>query len=100
MKVGSDLIKRAQMKLFAALDPGDIVGAVKLGSSGESIPETSIAFSEQLFDYCRSNDIEILGISSHPRTDKIQIGCVQAENWPKPSWGISGARYHLALLWY
>jgi hypothetical protein len=40
------------LKPFAALGPGDIVGARRSQTAGNAIKETSIAFSEQLFSYC------------------------------------------------
>jgi len=86
------------MRLFAALGPGDIVGAHRARLSGEDIKETSIAYSEQLFDYCKAAQIRTYAVSQHPRRDSFRDGLLQIENRPKPSWGRSGLGYHLAML--
>ena len=39
------------LKLFAALGPGDIVGAQRARIAGNAVNETSIAFSEQFISY-------------------------------------------------
>jgi glycogen synthase len=86
------------MRLFAALGPGDIVGAHRARLSGEDIKETSLAYSEQLLDYCKAAQIPTYAVSQHPRADSLQDGLLQIENRPKPSWGRGGLGYHLAML--
>ena len=87
------------MRLFVALGPGDIVGAHRARLSGEDIKETSIAYSEQLFDYCKAAQIPTDAVSQHPRRDSLRDGVLRIENQPKPSWGRSGLGYHLAMLY-
>jgi glycosyltransferase involved in cell wall biosynthesis len=82
------------MKLFAALGPGDIVGAARTRKERGALPTTSIAFSEQLFDYCRAANIRLLAISSCPRLDEIQDGLISAENRPKASSSANGLMFH------
>ena len=89
-----------QLRLFVALGPGDIVGARRSRLAGKAINETSIAFSEQLFAYCRSRKIQTLAISSNGRTDQLNDGSVTIENRPKPLNDCGGIRFHLSLLLY
>ena len=88
------------LRLFAALGPGDIVGTARLRLLGGDIPETSVALRSSFLGYCQTNKIWTLGISSNQQSDEIEIGYVRAENRPKPAWGSSGIRYHVALLVY
>jgi glycogen(starch) synthase len=82
------------------LGPGDIVGARKNQLAGKAIKETSIAFSEQLFSYCRCAKIKTLAISSNSRTDRLQTDNLTIENRPKPLRGRSGVAFHLSLILY
>ena len=53
------------MKLFAALGPGDIVGAHRRRMAGEHVKtETSEPFSVQLLDWCKLRGIEVLALSA------------------------------------
>ena len=88
------------MKLFTATGPGNIVGANRLRSAGKDIPETSLAYSEQLFSYCKSAEIETLAISQHAPRDETKDGIIVLENRPKPSWGKRGLLYHVAESYY
>ena len=88
------------LKLFVALGPGDIVGARRSQMAGKPITETSIAFSEQLFAYCRLRNIQTLAISSSERPDKLEDGLFSIENRAKPLAGRAGARFHLSLILY
>ena len=90
----------SELRLFVALGPGDIVGARRLQLAGKSINETSIAFSEQLFAYCRLRSIRTLAVSSNSRVDKLEEGLVRIENCPKPFAGCGGVRFHLSLILY
>jgi glycosyltransferase involved in cell wall biosynthesis len=87
-------------RLFVALGPGDIVGARRAQRAGEAIHETSIAFSEQLFAYCRLRGIRTLAISSNGRADTLQEGLVGIENRGKPLAGHAGVRFHLSQILY
>jgi glycogen synthase len=87
------------LKLFAALGPGDIVGARRSRLAGNPIKETSIAFSEQLFSYCRFRDLKTLAISSNSRVDKLEDGSITIENRPKLLAG-GGIRFHLSQILY
>jgi hypothetical protein len=58
------------MRLFTTCGPGNIVAANRLRLAGKGIPETSLAFSEQLFDYCKAANIETLAISRHSHRDQ------------------------------
>jgi glycogen synthase len=73
------------MKLFAALGPGDIAAAARAALAGRTVATTSIAFSEQLFAYCRVRAMETLAISSNARADYIKDGSIFIENRPKSS---------------
>jgi len=87
------------MKLFFGLGPGDIVGARRAALAGEAIQETSIAFSEQLFSFCRAQGIAVLAISSNSRRDELTDGSIRIENRPHLLRG-SGIRFHMAMLTY
>lgn len=88
------------MRLFLALGPGDIVGARRAKIAGGAINETSIAFSEQLFAYCRVRNFETLAISSHARVDQLKDGVIALENRSKPMQGKGGVRFHLSQIFY
>jgi glycogen synthase len=88
------------MKLFTAIGPGNIVGANRLHLAGKITPETSLAFSEQLFAYCKFSKIETLAISQHPQRDQSRDGIIFLENRSKPSWGKRGLLYHVAEIYY
>src|SRR5262249_31794249 len=88
------------LKLFAALGPGDIVGARRAQLTGVPIRETSIAFSEQLFSYCQFRGIKTLGISSNARMDRLEHDLVTVQNRPKLFPGSGGVRFHLAQIIY
>lgn len=89
------------MKLFAALGPGDIVGARRSHEAGEHVAgETSILFSEQLVQYCRAADIALLGIGTNPRSDKVTHGEITLEQSPKPLGKSTGVLYHLGAILY
>jgi glycogen(starch) synthase len=89
-----------ELKLFAALGPGDIVGARREQIAGNAIKETSIAFSEQLFSYCRHRGIKTLAISSNERIDQLECDLIIVQNRPKLLRGSNGIRFHLAQLFY
>lgn len=88
------------MKLFVALGPGDIVGAARSRLAGVEIPETSTAFSEQLFKYCKAENLHTLAISAHSRPDQIRDQQILIENRPKFNRGRGGILFHLAELHY
>jgi glycogen synthase len=88
------------VRLFAALGPGDIVGARRSQLAGNAINETSIAFSEQLFAYCRLRGIETLAISSNGRIDQLNEGAITSENRAKPLQHQGGIRFHVSLILY
>jgi glycogen synthase len=88
------------MKLFTALGPGNIVDAHRSRLSGKEIHETSIAFSEQLLDYCKTANIETLAISYHPHRDEMQDGMIALENRAKPRWATRGILFHLGAIYY
>jgi glycogen synthase len=89
------------MKLFAALGPGDIVGAHRRRLAGEHVKsETSVPFSDQLVDWCKLRDIEVLAIGHHPRTDTISYPGVRLEQHAKPFAGTGGVRFHLGGILY
>jgi len=90
----------SDLKLFTALGPGDIVGARTQQFAGKVINETSIAFSEQLFSYCRSCKIKTLAISSNNRIDSFEDEVVRLENRPKLLQGGAGIRFHLSRILY
>jgi protein-disulfide isomerase-like protein with CxxC motif len=62
------------LKLFAALGPGDIVGAQRARIAGNAVNETSIASSEQFISYCKSRGFRTLAISSNGRVDRLEDG--------------------------
>ncbi len=88
------------IRLFAALGPGDIVGAHRLQLAGKEINVTSIAFSEQLFAYCHLRQIETLAISSNERIDQLSDGCITMENRARPLRHRGGVQFHLSLILY
>jgi glycogen synthase len=89
------------MKLFAALGPGDIVGAHRAQMRGEPVlSETSIIFSGQLFEYCRERGIETLALSRHLRTDRLSDGLLRLENRPRWFERASGILYHFRGISY
>jgi hypothetical protein len=71
------------LKPFAALGPGDIVGARRSQTAGNAIKETSIAFSEPAIFILRVRHLKTLAFSSNSRIDRLQDGCVVIENRPK-----------------
>jgi len=87
------------LKLFAALGPGDIVGARRSRLAGNPIKETSIAFSEQLFSYCRLRGVKTLAISSNSRVDQLEDRGITVENRPKVLPG-GGIRFHFSQILY
>jgi glycogen synthase len=89
-----------RLRLFLALGPGDIVGGRRKQLSGETINETSIAFSEQLFAYCQYQHIQTLAISSHSRIDRLEDGDLIVENFPKPLRDRRGLQFHLSQILY
>jgi glycosyltransferase involved in cell wall biosynthesis len=95
--VGSDQMNG--LRLFAALGPGDIVGARQSKIKGMPIKETSIAFSEQLFSYCRKRGVKTLAISSNSRIDQLKDGDIILENRPKAMLG-GGIRFHVSQITY
>jgi len=88
------------LRLFAALGPGDIVRARRNRAAGLAVSETSIAFSEQLFAYCRHTQIKILAISSHEKPDRLEEENLTLENRPKPFRGRGGLMFHLSQIVY
>jgi glycogen synthase len=88
------------LRLFVALGPGDIVSARRSQLAGQAINETSIAFSEQLFAYCRLRNIKTLAISSNGRIDQLNEGAITIENRAKPFRDRGGIRFHLSLILY
>lgn len=91
---------RTPLRLFVALGPGDIVGARRSQLAGKAINETSIAFSEQLFGYCRLRNIQTLAISSNSRGDKLEERSIIIENRAKPFRDRGGVWFHLSLILY
>lgn len=88
------------LRLFVALGPGDIVGARRSQQANKTINETSIAFSEQLFAYCRFRNIKTLAISSNSRIDQLDEGRITIENRAKPLSNRGGIQFHLSLILY
>ena len=86
------------MRLFLALGPGDIVGARRGALAGIAVPGTSIAFSEQIFSFCRVQNITTLALSSNDRRDNLQDGNIHIENRPRLLGG--GIRFHISMLLY
>lgn len=89
-----------ELRLFTALGPGDIVGARRKQLAGTAINETSIAFSEQLFAYCRERKITTLAISANGRLDRLDDANIVIENRPKPLANRGGIQFHLSLVLY
>lgn len=87
------------VKLFAAMGPGDIVAARMAQSAGFAVKGTSIAYSEQLFAYCRLRRFEVLAISYNQRVDRSQDSNVTVENRPRPLNG-NGYLYYVSCLLY
>jgi glycogen synthase len=96
---GGDQVK-TELRLFTALGPGDIVNARKKQLAGLAVNETSIAFSEQLFAYCRLHNIKTLAISSNSRLDRLEDENITMENRPKSFQNSGGLRFHLSLILY
>jgi glycogen synthase len=89
------------MKLFAALGAGDIVGAHRRRLAGEHVnSETSVPFSDQLVDWCKLRDIELLAVGHHPRADSVSSPGVRLEQHAKPFAGAGGLRFHLGAVLY
>jgi len=90
------------VRMFAAFGPGDHVRAHREGMARGTASTTSLAFSEQLFNYCKATANPILAISSHPRADSIEDGTIFAENRQKSHRGTepSGLAFHLLQLRY
>lgn len=89
------------MKLFAALGPGDIVGAHRRRLAGERVnTETSVPFSDQLVGWCKLRSIELFAIAHHPRGDSISSPGVRLEQQAKPFAAAGGVRFHLGAILY
>lgn len=89
------------MKLFAALGPGDIVGAHRRRLAGEHVKsETSVPFSEQLLDWCKLREIEVLATAHNARADSIAYPGVTLQQRARPFDGASGIRFHLGAVMY
>lgn len=89
------------MKLFAALGPGDIVGAHRRRLAGEHVKsETSEPFSDQLLDWCKLRGIEVLATAHHPRSDSLTYPGVTLEQRAKPFAGAGGLRFHVGAVVY
>jgi glycosyltransferase involved in cell wall biosynthesis len=89
------------LKLFAALGPGDIVGAHRAQMSGKPIiSETSIIYSGQLLNYCREQNIETLAISYNSRFDSLRDGIFCIENRPRRWARAGGIKFHLSNISY
>ena len=89
------------LKLFAALGPGDIVGAHRAQMSGKPIiSETSIIYSGQLLNYCRERNIETLAISYNSRFDSLRDGIFCIENRPRRWERAGGIKFHLSNISY
>lgn len=94
-----DDIWARNMKLFAALGPGDIVGAQQNKKSIVS-SEPSILYSGQFVEYCRSREIRLLAISQNSRRDSLIDGLLQIENRPRIFENRGGVRHHISLVAY
>jgi glycogen(starch) synthase len=85
------------MKVFAALGPGDIVGAHRRQITNQSVEsETSIIYSGQLLEYCRNRNIEVLALSQNDRTDALIDGGIQVENRPIFLGNSNGITFHIS----
>jgi glycogen synthase len=88
-------------KLFAALGPGDIVGSYRHRLAGDAIAsETSLAFSDQLVDWCRLRGIELLAIGHHARADTLDCSGVRLEQRRKPLAGAGRLAFHVGAVLY
>jgi glycogen(starch) synthase len=92
---------RAQMKLFAALGPADIVAAHRKWVSPAGIAnETSIIFSGQLYEYCNLRRIEALFTSHNASLDSLKTTHVEFVNVPR-RWDVEGGwRFHIGKMAY
>ena len=87
------------MKIFAALGPGDIVGAHRKQITASSVTsETSIVYSGQLLEFCRFRGMEILAVSHHPRADHLLDGVIEVENRPIFMASATGLMFHAAWM--
>lgn len=98
--VGDSNAQLRPIRLFAAFAPGDHVRAHREALACGTASTTSLAFSEQLFNYCKAAGYPILAISSHPRVDRIEDGVIIAENRRKQPGEAqpSGLAFHLLQL--
>ena len=89
------------LKLFFALGPGDVVGDIRrIRDRNDDSGETSITFSEQVYDYVKAKDYRALAVSHHPRRDAIDVGSFSAMNLPKRFAGRSGLMFQISQIAY
>jgi glycogen(starch) synthase len=66
--------------------PGDIVSAYKSWKEGiNHLSETSVTFSGQVFEFCRSENLSLYAVSSFARADKLvdkQWTVTNVPRWP------------------
>ena len=79
---------------------GDIVEALTRWHNKEDmLTETSRTFSGQVFDFCRTNKLNILAISSFNQEKSVCFDGFSAYSQKKTMWS-SGIRYHLSQILY
>ncbi len=89
------------LKLFFALGPGDVVGDIRrIRDRNDDSGETSITFSEQVYDYVKAKDYRALAVSHHSRRDAIDVGSFSAMNLPKRFVGRSGLMFQISQIVY
>jgi glycogen(starch) synthase len=82
------------MRVFLALGPGNLVGAVRAAMEGRSSGETSLAYSDLALDELRRRGIPTLATSYFPQADTVVDGLITAKNLPMPTGGDDGMAYH------
>lgn len=88
-------------RIFYALGPGNAVDSYRKWKAGlDCTSETSLTFSGQFFDFCRSQGVCAYAVSSHPAREVLRDHAVVVENRPKPLADPRGVLFHLNQVWY
>ena len=92
--------KKQVVDLIYIEGPGDIVEAFTQWKNQEDvITETSITFSSQVFDFCKTNQLKSLFISTHAEKKQAAHLDLIARNIPKKIFK-GGVGYHVSQLLY
>ena len=87
-------------RIFYALGPGDVVSSYRHWRDGKRVAtETSLTWSGQFFDFCRTAGHRGYAVSSHADAQRLVDGPISVENRPKRPFR-GGIQYHLSQALY